>query len=197
MKKRSSLWALLAVAAVLALAIGGRMLVWSGAEHGGGGGVGGPFALTDHAGRAVTDQTYRGRWMLIYFGYTFCPDICPTSLSTIAAALDGLAPEERAKVQPLFVTVDPERDTPAVMKDYVAAFAPDLIGLVGTPEQTEAVKKAYRVYAVKAKSDDPTAYTVDHSSIIYLMGPDGRFVPYFAHGTTSAALLAGLRERLR
>ncbi|MGE4280293.1 MAG: SCO family protein [Magnetospirillum sp.] len=193
MKKKSSALALAAILVVIGIAVGARLLVWSGGEHAT---IGGPFTLTDHNGRTVTEKTYAGRWMLIYFGYTYCPDVCPTALGVMSVALDGLSPEERAKLVPIFITVDPDRDRPEVMKDYVTAFAPDLIGLVGTAEQTNAAKKAFKVYAEKAKGGDPENYTVDHSSILYLMGPDGKFVQHFPHGTTAQDLLAGLKKHL-
>ncbi len=198
-KSRTPLIAVLAIAAVFAIAVGSRLLVWSGGDHGGGGGgvIGGPFTLTDQDGGTVTDADFRGRWMLIYFGYTFCPDVCPTSLGVIAAAMDKLAPDERDKLVPIFVSVDPDRDTPAVLKEYVAAFHPALLGMTGTAEQLAPVMKAYKVYAAKVNNDgEPTAYTVDHSSILYLMGPDGRFVAHFPHGTTADQLAAGLKKHL-
>ena len=194
MRKKSSLWALIAVLVVIGIGLGSRLIMWNGSGQAS---IGGPFALTDHNGNKVTDQTYNGRWKLIYFGYTYCPDVCPTSLGIMASALDKLAPAQRAKLVPLFITVNPERDTPEVMKTYVAAFAPDLIGLVGTPQQTEEVKKAFKVYAVKNKDSDPVNYTVDHSSILYLMGPDGQFVQHFPHGTNADILAAALAKHLQ
>lgn len=196
-KSRTSIVAALAILIVVAVAVGSRLLVWSGGDHGGGaGGIGGPFTLTDQSGRTVTDADFRGRFMLVYFGYTFCPDVCPTSLGVMAAALDKLSPDERERLAPIFVSVDPERDTPEVLKDYVAAFHPQLTGMTGTSEQLAPVMKSYKVYAAKVKNDDPQAYTVDHSSIIYLMGPDGRFLAHFPHGTTADALAEGLRKYL-
>jgi protein SCO1/2 len=196
-KRQSSMLAILAVIVVVALAVGARMAVWSGADHAGGGSIGGPFTLVDHNGRTVTDQDFRGRWLLIYFGYTFCPDVCPTSLTLAASALDRLDPAQRKLVVPVFVTVDPVRDTPAVMKDYVGAFLPDMVGLTGSEEQVAAAMKSYKVYAAKAKSDDPASYTVDHSSILYLVGPDGRFVQHFPHGAGIEDVAAGLKKHLK
>ncbi|CAA7617243.1 SCO family protein [Magnetospirillum sp. UT-4] len=194
---RTTIIAVVAVVVVVAVALGARLAVWSGSDHGGGGAIGGPFTLVNQDGRTVTDQDFRGRWMLVYFGYTFCPDVCPTALGVVSGALDKLAADERAKLVPVFVTVDPARDTPAVMKDYVAAFAPGMVGLSGSPEQVAAAMKAYKVYAAKAAgSDDPASYTVDHSSILYLMQPDGRFAQHFPHGTTADELAAGLKKRL-
>jgi len=157
--------------------------------------VGGPFALTDDHGRAVTDASYRGRWMLVYFGYTFCPDVCPTELQTIAAALDRLGPQA-AQVAPLFITVDPERDTPAALADYVKLFDDRLIGLTGTPAQIAGVTRAYRVYYAKVTPKDSTSYLMDHSSFIYLIGPDGRLSALFRPGQTAAELADAIRARM-
>ncbi|MCR6629562.1 MAG: SCO family protein [Magnetospirillum sp.] len=196
-KSRTSLVALLAVLVVAALAIGSRLMVWSGSDHAASAAIGGPFTLVDGDGRTVTDKDFRGKWMLIYFGYTFCPDVCPTSLSVVAGAMDKLAPAELDKLVPVFISVDPARDTPAVMKDYAAAFHPRMVGLTGSEEQVAAVSKAYKVYAARAKGADDSSYTVDHSSILYLVGPDGRFVSHFPHGTTADDLAAALKKTLK
>jgi cytochrome oxidase Cu insertion factor (SCO1/SenC/PrrC family) len=135
--------------------------------------LGGPFSLTNQAGQPVTERDYAGRWMLVYFGYSFCPDVCPTELGTMAAALDALGPAAE-RVTPVFVTVDPQRDTPAALADYVARFHPRLQGLTGTPEQVAEVARRYRVYYARAQRPDMTDYLMDHSSFIYLVGPDGR-----------------------
>lgn len=196
-KSRNSLLALLAVVVVAAVAIGSRVWVWSdGGEHGAAAAIGGPFTLVDGDGATVTDKNFLGRWMLIYFGYTFCPDVCPTSLSVVAGAMDRLPAQTADKLVPVFITVDPERDTPQVMKDYVSAFHPRMVGLTGNAEQIAAAKKAYKVYAAKAKGGDADSYTMDHSSILYLVGPDGRFVAHYPHGTTAEALAADLIKRL-
>ena len=138
--------------------------------------VGGPFALVDGDGRPVTDKTWRGKYMLVYFGYTFCPDVCPTTLNAIAEALDRPDPK-LSQVQPLFITVDPRRDTQAVVKQYAEAFGKRVIGLTGSAEQIAAVAKAYRVYYAEHRTGKgPDDYTMDHSSVLYLMGPDGRFI---------------------
>ncbi|PKQ02243.1 MAG: SCO family protein, partial [Alphaproteobacteria bacterium HGW-Alphaproteobacteria-12] len=129
--------------------------------------VGGPFTLVNDAGETVTDETFRGRYMLIYFGFTFCPDVCPTELGIMSAALDQLG-DEAEKVQPLFVTIDPERDTPEVMARYVTLFHPRLTGLTGTPEQIAHIAKAYHVFYRKAEDETSTDYTMDHSSIVFL-----------------------------
>lgn len=195
---RTSFLAILALLVVVALAVGSRMAVWNNSDHGGSGhAIGGPFTLVDGTGRTVSDTDFRGKWMLIYFGYTFCPDVCPTSLSLLTEALDKVPAAQQAQIVPVFVTVDPSRDTPQVMKDYVAAFRPDMVGLTGSQEQVAAMMKSYKVYAARAKGDDPVNYTVDHSSILYLVGPDGRFVAHFAHGTSSADIAAALMKYIK
>jgi protein SCO1/2 len=154
--------------------------------------IGGPFRLRAADGREVTDADFRGRWMLVYFGYTRCPDACPTALQDMANALDTLSADEKRKVAILFITVDPERDTSAVMQDYVTAFNAPITGLSGTPEQIAAVAKEYRVYYAK----HPKAggeYDMDHSSIIYVMDPRGRFVANFTHESASDDIAAKLR----
>jgi protein SCO1 len=157
--------------------------------------VGGPFSLIDGDGKPVTDQTWRGKYMLVYFGYTYCPDVCPTTLTSVAAALDKLGPKAD-RIQPLFITVDPKRDTPSVVKQYAAAFGPRVIGLTGTPEQIATAAKEYRVYYAEHRTGPgPDDYSMDHSSVLYLMGPDGRFIaPVRADqdGPEMAAALAKL-----
>lgn len=136
--------------------------------------IGGPFTLVDSRGKTVTDQAYRGKWMLIYFGYTFCPDACPTALNNISAALEKLG-SEADKIEPLFITVDPKRDTPQVMTDYLKSFDSRIVGLTGSKTQTDAAAHAYRVY-VSAQKSDGDDYLVDHSAYIYVMNPQGKFV---------------------
>ena len=135
--------------------------------------IGGPFALTDGSGATVTDRGLRGRPFLVYFGYTHCPDTCPTELARIS---DVLAAMGDKAVPALFITVDPERDTPKVMQDYASSFGPHVIGLSGTPQEIGAVEKAYRVYARKGKVESDGSYSMDHSSIVYLMDKTGNFV---------------------
>jgi protein SCO1/2 len=160
--------------------------------------VGGPFALIDQAGNAKASGDFRGRYMLIYFGFTTCPDICPTELTKIGAALSRLEKSDADKarqVQPIFITVDPERDTPAVVGQYVANFHPRLIGLTGSPEQIKAVLTAYRVYARKnIPKDEPQNYMMDHTSIIYLMGPDGLFIEHYSMADTAAQIAQSLQK---
>ena len=141
--------------------------------------VGGPFTLTDHNGRRVTDADFRGKYMLIMFGFTYCPDICPSGLQVMSAALDQLG-AKADKIVPVFISVDPERDTPEQLAQYVQSFHPRLVGLTGTAEEIAAAAKAYRVYYKKVADAKSTAgFTYDHSALIYLMGPDGAYVTHF------------------
>ena len=155
--------------------------------------IGGPFTLTDGAGRRVTDASYAGDWRLVYFGYTHCPDACPTTLSRLAAALDKLTPEARARLRVLFITVDPARDTPAVIGDYAHAFGPEFVGLTGTQAELDPLEASYHVYAKRhdLKGGD---YAMDHSSIIYVMGPDGRYAGLLDDTMSPADLAAHLRD---
>lgn len=158
--------------------------------------IGGPLDLVHHTGRRFSDAELAGSYRLVYFGYTYCPDMCPLGLQTMAEALDRLPPEIASKIQPIFVSVDPERDTPAVLKEYVAAFHPRLIGLTGTVEEIEAVKKAWRVYARKSEEKRGEDYLVDHSTFTYLMGPDGRYLAHFGHGTSPEQMAERIRAIL-
>jgi protein SCO1 len=141
--------------------------------------IGGPFSLTAPDGATVTDQTYRGKWLLVYFGYTFCPSSCPTTLLEIATALERLGPDA-AKVQPIFITVDPKRDTPDALAKYTQSFDPRIVGLTGTPAQIAAVAHEYGAYYVAHKSGDGADdYTMDHSTYLYVMDPQGKFLQAF------------------
>lgn len=180
------------------IGIGGLFL--SKSLPGGGGGVGealvgGPFTLTNQDGKRVTDQDFRGKYLLIFFGFTFCPDVCPSELQVMSAALDQLGPQGE-KIQPVFITIDPERDTPEAMKVYVSNFHPRMVGLTGSAADIAAVAKAYRVYYAKAKGsvEGSPDYLMDHSTILYLMGPDGKFLKHFTFGTDAKALAEGLRQ---
>lgn len=157
--------------------------------------IGGPFSLIDQNGRTVTDKDFRGRVMLIYFGYTFCPDVCPTTLGNVAQAYDMLSPQEQAQVVPMFITVDPERDTVDQIAQYVDAFSPAFVGLTGSPDQIEPVLKSFRVYARKVESQDAN-YSVDHSSILYVMGKDGKYASHFTGEASPKDIAAGLKKLL-
>jgi protein SCO1 len=135
--------------------------------------IGGPFALQDGSGKTTTDETMRGRPFLVYFGYTHCPDVCPTELASMS---DVLAKMGEKAIPALFITVDPERDTPKVMQDYVSSFDPHVIGLSGSPQAVGAVEKTYRVFARKGQTQSDGGYSMDHSSIVYLMSKSGGFV---------------------
>jgi protein SCO1/2 len=156
--------------------------------------IGGPFSLIDQNGKPRTNADFRGRYMLIYFGYSNCPDVCPVSLGVIADAVERLGPLA-SRVAPIFITVDPERDTPSILKQYLAVFSPKLIGLTGTAKQIRQVTHEYRVYVARHAAQGGN-YTVDHSNIIYLMGPDGRFVANYDETLGPDGLAAALRKHL-
>ena len=158
---------------------------------------GGPFALTDHNGRQITEATFRGRFTLIYFGYTFCPDLCPTNLLTMADALAALG-AEGDRVQPLFVTVDPERDGLPALRDYMAHFGERFLALRGGPDETRAALEAWRVHRRKVTAQGGAAddYLVDHATLTFLMGPDGRFRTLFPHDTPAERMARTIRRYL-
>jgi cytochrome oxidase Cu insertion factor (SCO1/SenC/PrrC family) len=149
--------------------------------------IGGPFALIDHTGKLRTDEDFRGKLLLIYFGYSYCPDVCPTDLQQIGLAVDGLGTGAEA-VQPLFITLDPERDTAVHLADYVALFHPRLIGLTGNAEQIRRVALAYKVYYVKYPPES-LDYVIDHSSFIYLVDKAGKYIGFFPPGTTADRMI--------
>ena len=158
--------------------------------------VGGPFELIDHTGHTRTERDFRGRLMLVYFGFTYCPDICPTDLQAIGLAVDKLGRDGDA-VQPLFVTVDPERDTPELLAEYVPMFHPRLIGLTGGAEAIRKAADAYKVYYAKVSAgQNASDYTVDHTAFIYLMDRDGNYLGFFPPGTSADRMLEIIRPRL-
>lgn len=180
---RLALWT---SAATLALALGGALL-WKELSPPrppevrltGEADIRSDFALTDHTGRAVTEADFAGRWQLVFFGFIFCPDVCPTTLAYLASVLDLLG-DDADRVAPLFITVDPARDTVPVMADYVAAFHPRLIGLPGTEAETAAVVRGFRAWGERMEEDTtPGGYRMAHSGHLYLMRPDGRFEAVF------------------
>jgi protein SCO1 len=156
--------------------------------------IGGPFKLTDQNGQTVTEQDMKGRPFLVFFGFTHCPDVCPTTLFEVSQIFRALGPDAD-RVRALFITVDPERDTPALMKDYLSSFDPHMAGLTGDPAAVAAVAKAYRVYYKKVPLDQG-GYTMDHTAIIYLMDKEGRFVAPFSLKRTTEAAAADLRRYL-
>jgi len=161
--------------------------------------IGGPFELVDQQGQTRRDSDFRGRHMLVYFGYTYCPDICPTSLMAMTQALDilgradsGLAEE----VVPLFITIDPERDTVQALAAYAPNFHANLVALTGTAEQVAAAAEAYRVYYAKAETGEASEYLMDHSSFIYLMDPEGRYLAHFPHSATAESIAKSLKAHI-
>ena len=161
--------------------------------------IGGPFTLVNQDGETVTNETYRGKAMLIYFGFTYCPDVCPLSLQVMDAALARLNEEQRAAFQPILISVDPERDTPQALAEYVQAdaFPEDLVGLTGSAEQVREAARAYRVFYARIEDDGVSNdYTVDHSSLIFLMDRDGEFADVFPHGTRPDQLASRLQQFL-
>ncbi|MFT3988760.1 SCO family protein [Aestuariivirga sp.] len=153
--------------------------------------VGGPFTLTNQDGKQVTEKDFLGRYTLVYFGYTYCPDVCPTQLQVLAAALEEMGPAA-AKITPVFISIDPGRDTPEVMKAYVENFGAQFVGLTGSADEIAGVAKAYRVFY--AKTGTGADYKMDHTSLMYLMGPDGKFVTYFDYTTDPKALAQRLSQ---
>lgn len=158
--------------------------------------IGGTFSLTDTNGRTVTQADLKGHYSLVYFGFTHCPDICPTSLLTIENALDTLGPKGKA-ITPYFITLDPERDTQEELGKYVKHFGERFVGLVGTAEETKQVADAYKVYYSKVEqTGSAMGYSIDHSGFIYLMGPDGHYLAHFPHSISEQALAEALASHL-
>ena len=175
---RSRTFAIRIVATLIAVALVGfsAFVLTSPSERPRGALIGGAFALEDGAGKTVSDQTLRGKPFLVYFGYTHCPDVCPTELARISDILSKMGDKA---IPTLFITVDPERDTPKVMQDYVSSFNPAVIGLSGSPQAVEATEKTFRVFARKGQPQPDGDYSMDHSSIVYLMDKNGAFVEAF------------------
>ena len=158
--------------------------------------VGGPFSLVGANGKPVTDRDFRGRYMLIFFGFTHCPDICPAELQVIAQALEQLG-DKAKNVVPIFITLDPERDTPEAMGNYVKSFGPNFVGLTGSTEAIAAAAKAYRVSYAKVENKESAAdYSVDHSALVYLMDPEGRYVTHFSYGLSADQMAEKLGKSL-
>jgi protein SCO1/2 len=158
------------------------------------GSVGGPFTLLDQDGKPRSDSEFRGKLMIVYFGYTFCPDVCPTDLMAITQALDALGPEA-ASIQPIFISIDPERDAKA-MREYMSAFHKSFIGLTGAPDDIRKVANAYKAFYVKVGDATTGDYAIDHAGVIYLMGRDGRYLGFMPPQTAPGRLIAILRKYL-
>ena len=158
--------------------------------------VGGPFALTDQHGKRVTDKDFRGRFMLVYFGYTFCPDVCPADMQILSTALENMGPKAD-RFAPIFITIDPERDTAERLASYVQHFHPRMIGLTGSVDEITAVAKAYRVYFSKVKDESAEdEYLMNHSAFIYVMNEQGEYLTHFGHGTKPDAIVERLTKLL-
>jgi protein SCO1 len=158
------------------------------------GSIGGPFTLTDHAGNQRSDTEFRGKLMIVYFGYTYCPDVCPADLQAITQALDALGPAAEG-VQPIFITIDPERDT-KVLGDYVSAFHHSLIGLTGSPDEVRKVANSYKAFYARVQNERSGEYSLDHAGVIYLMGRNGDYLGFMPPQTNPDRLTEVLRENL-
>ena len=157
--------------------------------------VGGPFSLVNTDGKSVTDRDFRGKLMLVFFGYAHCPDVCPTELQTMSAVMDKLGPEA-AKVAPIFISVDPKRDTPEALSSYMKNFDSRIAGLTGNQNEIADVAKAYRVYYRKAGDGGGGDYTVDHSAFVYLMDGEGKYLTHFTFNTTPESMLAVIKKKI-
>ena len=157
--------------------------------------IGGPFALIDQDGKRRTDADYRGKVLLVYFGFTYRPDVCPTDLQQMGLAVDRLGPAGDM-VQPVFITLDPERDTPEHLKEYMPMFHSRFVGLTGDAAAIEAAARAYRVYSEKVESANKTDYTINHSAFIYLIGRNGEYLGFFPPGTSAERLVDAIRPSL-
>lgn len=187
---------------VLAIIVGGGLyfkasvLQGAGEEHSGGALIGGAFTMTDHAGRTVTEKDLQGHYSLINFGFTSCPDVCPTTLAYMANLYGKLNHAQQKKLRMYFVTVDPARDTPDVLKNYLNAWPGLYTGLTGTPTQLAVMAKKYLVYYAKKSQGAGADYTMDHSAYIYIMGPDGQYISHFGHTTPEGEALAKIVQLL-
>ena len=157
--------------------------------------VGGPFTLSDQNGKPRSDNEFRGKLMIVYFGYTFCPDVCPADLMAITQALDGLGPDQARNIQPIFITVDPDRDTP-LLRDYIAAFHPAFIGLTGSQEEIRKVANSYKAFYARVPGGSSDRYSIDHTGVIYLMGRDGEYLGFMPPQTSPERLSEILRKYL-
>lgn len=197
---------ILAIAVVILLALLAATLAWkylaigpSGISRDGAGSgevsIGGPFSLTNQDGKTVSDADYRGRFMLVYFGFTFCPDICPTDLLIMSQTMKLLG-DDAKQVAPIFISIDPARDTVAQLKDYLSNFNPPVEGLTGSQAAIDAVVKEYKVYARKVENPKGD-YTMDHSAFMYLMDKNGKYVTHFAHNTPPEDMAVAIRKHIK
>ena len=158
--------------------------------------LGGPFSLTDQNGATRTEKDFQGKFMLVFFGYTYCPDVCPTTLAVMSEALKMMG-ERANRIAPIFITVDPKRDTPEKLKSYLDSFGSQFVGLTGSADDIAKVTKEYRVYYRAQAANEKGDYAVDHSGVVYLMDPNGAFVANYSLETSPEALAADLMKRLR
>lgn len=199
---KKTLLAIVAIALVLGIGLTYRLMMM-GTETGSSGSasIGGPFELVNQDGETVTQEDFAGKYMLTYFGYTFCPDVCPTELQVMGTALDMMPKDIADEITPVFFTVDPERDTVEAIAEYVPYFHDRMVGLTGTVEQTSAAAKAYRVYYAKVipegEPEDTDTYLMDHSSFVYLMDREGKFVRHFNYGTSPEDMAKGVTEAIK
>ena len=193
-------WLVLVPAIMLAFVLGWMRFTTPPSGNMTGSSLGGAFALIDQDGKPVTDADFKDRYRLMYFGYTFCPDVCPTDAAVLSRGLQAyekVRPGRAAKVQPIFITVDPGRDDPVALKAFVTAFHPRLIGLTGTPVAIAAALKNYGIYARQVATSDPENYLVDHFAVFYLFGPDGAPIAFLPHGSTAVDVTAMLETYVR
>ena len=161
--------------------------------------IGGPFTLTDGNNKPFTEANLLGKYSLVFFGFTFCPDICPTELQNALVALDLAGADATAQTNIVFISIDPERDTPSKVNEYVRQFSDSIIGLTGTPEQIAAVARAYKIYyarSAESEPDDTESYMMDHSSFLYLMGPDGKYITVFRASTDPQEIANTLKAEI-
>lgn len=179
---------LVALWLAMALATSGKATAQAGIEL--------PFELVDMSGHAVTDRDFRGRWLLVYFGYTFCPDICPTTLGEITSVMETLG-AKGSQLQPLFISLDPKRDTAEVLRDYLRSFDAEILGLTGTDEQVARTASAFSVAFFKMPGDTSSEYTIAHSGFVYVVGPEGGLVTRFPADADAERMVATLRALLQ
>ncbi|CAI9107933.1 OLC1v1007418C1 [Oldenlandia corymbosa var. corymbosa] len=158
--------------------------------------IGGPFSLVDHNGKPVTEKSFLGKWTLIYFGFTFCPDICPVELEKLVSAIDKIKEKSGIEIVPVFISVDPERDTVEQVRAYVTEFHPNLIGLTGSVDEVKKAARAYRVYYMKTE-EEGSDYLVDHSIVMYLMDPQMEFVKFFGKNNDDESLADGIIQQIK
>lgn len=158
-------------------------------------GLGGAWSLTDHHGKGVTDRDYTGRYRLMFFGFTYCPDVCPTELKRLTLVLEALG-ADAAAITPLFVTIDPERDSPQVLKEYLARFDERFIGLTGSVKQIEHMENIFKVYAARTSESDPD-YSMNHSALVYFIGPDDKVLQLFHSGDSPEQMAEAIRSRIQ